>query len=87
MWNHRIIEFTDLNNNKYYSIREVFYDDNGIPRGYSTSPSSPFCMNEENLNDFNATLLLKKDCDLIQKALNKPILSSDVFKKNHEKSN
>ena len=34
MWNYRVMEFEDIDEGKYYEIKEVYYDRDGSLRGY-----------------------------------------------------
>jgi hypothetical protein len=34
-WNHRVVRFNDEEMGEYFEIKEVFYDKNGNPTGYS----------------------------------------------------
>jgi hypothetical protein len=33
-WNHRVVEFEDEYEDKWFSIQEVYYDENDKPTGY-----------------------------------------------------
>ena len=44
MWNYRILEETDTNKNKWYSLREVYYNEKDEVAGYSAIPKA--CMGE-----------------------------------------
>ena len=33
-WNYRIMEFDDIEEGKYYELKEVYYDRDGSLRGY-----------------------------------------------------
>ena len=33
-WNYRVVEFDDIDEGKYYEIREVYYEDNGELMGH-----------------------------------------------------
>ena len=35
MWNHRIVDVSDGNEEPIYEIREVFYNSKGLPYGHS----------------------------------------------------
>jgi hypothetical protein len=34
-WNHRVVRFNDEEMGEYFEIKEVFYDKEGNPNGYS----------------------------------------------------
>ena len=34
MWNYRILELDDIEEGKYYELKEVYYDRDGTLRGY-----------------------------------------------------
>jgi hypothetical protein len=36
-WNYRVIEFEGTEGDKYFEIKEVFYDTSGKPVGYSNA--------------------------------------------------
>lgn len=33
-WNYRVVEFDDIDEGKYYEIKEVYYNDDGSLMGY-----------------------------------------------------
>ena len=70
-WNHRVLEHTD-NDQVYYMIHEVYYDDKGVPNGYAENGTKV-------LGD--TTMELKWALDRMLDALSKPILSVENFPK------
>lgn len=75
-WNYRLVKHTNYCTKKnyvYYSVREIFYDNSGIPDGISSEDSGPV---GETLEEF------QEDFELYKKALEKSVL---VFDWNLEK--
>lgn len=76
-WNHRVIKHTKTSTitgspetETWFSIHEVFYDENGHPNGYTEDAVSPF----------GETLLeLADDLVSFQAALSKPVLVHEDF--------
>lgn len=65
-WNYRVLAL-EHDKEIYFQIREVYYDKEGIPNSYSTSPSY---IESENISGMEWTLNAYKE------ALSKPILYS-----------
>ena len=76
-WNYRVLAL-EHNNEIYFQIREVYYDKEGIPHSYSTSPSY---IESENISEMEWTLSAYKE------ALSKPILYSGKKFPNEYKDN
>ena len=65
-WNHRVVKSEpDEKGYVYYSIREVFYKDDGSIFGWTTDPIDPFGETPEQL---------KADIDRMSKAFDLPVL-------------
>lgn len=64
-WNHRVVDMTTENEgNRLFEIREVSYEDNGIPIGHTEASLVGETMEE-----------LKKELERMKKALDQPVLS------------
>lgn len=63
-WNYRVLAF-EYKEETYLRIHEVYYDINGVPDGYSESPSQ---IGGEDIDD------IKLNVALVSMALSKPIL-------------
>ena len=63
-WNHRIVEHTDSNNNKFYSIQEAYYDEDGMLQTHTTD----FQIQADTIDD------LITEINLIAEAVNRPII-------------
>lgn len=61
-----------------YTIREVYYDSDGNPSGYTAEPIKP----ESFMEDVESTPVadLKWQLEFMLKSLSKPILSEEDFK-------
>ncbi len=69
-WNYRVVK-ERYNDEDWYTIREVYYDDDGKIRGY-TDEIAP---GGETVEVLRATLKLMRSCT------DKPILDEDELKK------
>ena len=76
-WNHRIIreratpeEYEISGNEYYYTIREVFYDDEGKPELVMVEADGPFGRSIEEL---------QQDIEWYAKALEYPVLNYEDF--------
>jgi hypothetical protein len=67
-WNHRVVEFEDGYGDKWFSIQEVFYDENDKPTGYC----DPF-VGSETLEG------LKEVVARMQEAVAQPVLKAEDF--------
>ncbi|QRY51706.1 hypothetical protein [Mycolicibacterium septicum] len=67
-WNYRVVVEDLGEHGTAYSIREVYYDDDGKPRAWSGQDFNPVSMWEE-LDDLKGTV------KLLQGALDKPVLT------------
>ena len=54
-WNYRVMEFDDINERKYYEIKEVYYNRDGSPMGYCNASVSG-----ESFSDIINTLNMMK---------------------------
>lgn len=73
-WNYRAIEFTNIaGDSSYVAIHEVYYDDDGKPCSYSSTPASVYADSDVGISSMQKTL------QKMQEALNKPILKSEIF--------
>ena len=68
-WNHRVIEFTDEDGDKWYSIQEVYYDENDKPMGYC----DPF-VGSDSLGGLNTLI------ERFKEASEQPVLKAKDFK-------
>ena len=69
-WNHRVVDMTDANGgDPLFEIREVYYEDNGMPTGYG----EPSVMSES-IEGLNWVL------DQMKAALDQPVLKPEDFK-------
>lgn len=68
-WNHRVVKETSKNGIDYYSIREVYYDANGVPNGYTEEMMYPY---GETVSE------LEQEVDLFKDAFSKPILVINI---------
>ena len=66
-WNYRVV-----NDNGFFTIREIYYDDNNIIEALSTNPMYP---------SGTMDVSVRADLDLMYKALDKPILTLDEIDK------
>ena len=69
-WNHRVIEFVDEYEDKWFSIHEVHYDENEKPTGFC----EPF-VGSETLEG------LKEVVARMQEAVAQPVLKAKDFRK------
>jgi hypothetical protein len=67
-WNHRV--FKNDSQFDVYDIREVFYDENGKPDGYTMEPVYPAG---------NTIGELREELERMLKALKRPVLSEADF--------
>lgn len=73
-WNHRVLAHK-YREEVYLQIHEVFYDENGIPNGYT---AEPITIGAEDIKGIRWTLNKMKEC------LKKPILwAGDDFPKEY----
>ena len=73
-WNHRVLAHK-YQEEVFFKIHEVFYDENGIPNGYSAEAET---IHGENIKEIRWTLNKMKEC------LKKPILwAGDDFPKEY----
>ena len=69
-WNHRVVDMTEANGGEpLFAIREVFYNDDGVPIGHG----EPSVMSETMEG-------LAKLLDRMQEALAQPVLKPKDFK-------
>lgn len=68
-WNHRILAHKD-DDDWFFQIHEVYYDDNGNPNSYTSNGVS---VGGKSLEDINWALDKMKEC------VSKPILSTVNF--------
>ena len=73
-WNHRILAHKD-GDEMYLQIHEVFYDEGGKPKSYTTNGVT---VGAESLNGVNWVLDKMKECTA------KPILLADDFPNEYE---
>jgi hypothetical protein len=66
-WNHRIMAHNNGDNEVYFQIHEVYYDENGSPNSYTVNPVT---IGGEDLESIEWTL------NKMLESLNKPILSA-----------
>ncbi len=77
-WNHRVLRETLPNGEYYYSIHEVFYNDDGSIYAYTKDPID---VGGESIKDIRQTL------NWIRKCLKNPVLiAEDVVFVNKEES-
>jgi hypothetical protein len=74
-WNHRVVEFEDGYGDKWFSIQEVFYDENDKPTGYC----DPF-VGSETLEG------LKEVVARFGEALTQPTLKAKDFKEDEDET-
>jgi len=68
-WNHRVVDLTAENDGEpLFAIREVHYEDNGMPTGHG----EPFVMSED-LKELGWVL------DQMKAALDQPVLKPEDF--------
>lgn len=75
-WNYRILAH-EHNEDVYFIIHEVYYDENGIPNGYT---ENGVYVNGENIEDMRWSIEKMNEC------LEKPILSIKNFPDEWKKS-
>ena len=69
-WNHRVVDMSAENDGEpLFAIREVHYEDNGMPTGHG----EPFVMSET-MEGLAETL------DRMKEALKEPVLKPEDFK-------
>ncbi len=68
-WNHRILVDIDKNNERYFQVHEVYYNNDGKPDGYS---ENPITISSETIDGLKWTL------DRINECFEKPILWAGV---------
>ena len=75
MWNYRVVRFkhSEFEEDEYYEVKEVFYDANGTPVGYSDA-----VIGAETYEG------LFKVVGLMQSAYAKPVMDEDEIFKNKE---
>jgi len=71
-WNHRVIAF-ETNGEKWWSVHEVYYDENGEPWGYAEGEAGLMWFDGESPED----QLMR-----LRKALDAPVLTDADFPKN-----
>jgi hypothetical protein len=64
-WNYRVV-MTVEDGEKTYAIHEVFYDEKGVPEGWSADPCKPFGESPQELRD---------DLMHMWRAFDKPVLT------------
>jgi len=69
-WNNRVVEVDNENDEKYYEICEVHYDENDKPTGYC----SLICVGSDTLEGLKAVY------ERLGEALTQPILNEKDFK-------
>ena len=80
-WNHRLIAHIEENENEneeevYFQIHEVYYDNDGEPEGYTKNGVS---VGSDSLEGINWVLDKMKEC------IDKPIFLADDFPKEYKK--
>lgn len=76
-WNYRVCKRKDkVNKIKEYSIREVYYDDDGQIEFYSEEAMSPYGSSLDELSD---------DLDMMKDALDKEIINLNKVDKKFKK--
>lgn len=68
-WNYRVIKHEKLDGS-WFSIHEVYYDDDGNPWACTEDPASPFGETEEEL---------RAGAAMMMKAFEKPVLNYSSF--------
>ena len=74
-WNYRVFKFADRCAEEAFEIREVYYDDQGNPTGYTEGESAPLGMTIDEL---------RSDLGYMLRALDKPILTEADFPNTQE---
>lgn len=74
-WNYRIMEWEDRGQ-KYRTIHEVYYDEEGKPNGYGEQPAWPMATQNDEDGTFED---LGEVLDMMQTALTKDILKASDF--------
>jgi len=64
-WNHRVVKETPPNGEEWYSVREVFYNDDGTIYAYTTTPVGIAGESVEALREY---------CQWVLNSLDKPVL-------------
>ena len=54
-WNYRIVKTNDVHGNEWYSIREIYYNDQGQIKGYTDGVSAG-CLNSDSVEELKETL-------------------------------
>lgn len=73
-WNYRVVEVDNGNDEKYYEICEVHYDENGKPTGFCEG-----CVGSETLEG------VKRGIARLHEALAQPTLKAEDFKEEVQK--
>lgn len=69
-WNHRVVDMSEENGGEpLFEIREVYYEDNGMPSGHCETP-----VMSETMEGLAQTL------DRMKEALAQPVLKPEDFK-------
>ena len=69
-WNHRVVDMSAKNDGEpLFAIREVHYEDNGMPTGHG----EPFVMSETMEG-------LREVVDRMKEALDQPVLTPEDFR-------
>jgi len=69
-WNHRVVDMSAENDGEpLFAIREVHYEDNGMPTGHG----EPFVMSETMEG-------LREVVDRMKEALDQPVLTPEDFR-------
>lgn len=71
MWNYRIVEFDDADEQKYFEIKEVFYNRDGSFMGYSDATVGGSSLSE-------LMVVLEK----MKSDAHKPVIKEEEFFKN-----
>lgn len=74
-WNYRVFKFTDRSETSSFEIREVYYDEEGKPTGYTDGESAPLGMTLDEL---------RSDLGWMLQALDKPVLEESDFPNTEE---
>lgn len=72
-WNYRLCA-EDFRDDILFSLREVYYDDNGIPTSYSAQPMDSFYLSENEYLSGTPQQDFLEYIELIKQAAEKPIL-------------
>lgn len=70
IWNYRVVQWKTPQGKPYFSIHEVYYDDEGRPISCSVEPDHPMG---------NTLDELREDLEWYRKAIDAPVLTEDDF--------